>query len=135
MEALGLANVPRACFISRDILEYPPLRDLRDMKDLALKTKFYRTISGVNQPLSFNDWANGVTRNLTNTPFKAVSVTHIGGTLRKLKEKLQFDSTVFIIEFMRGIQGKGVDAKTISLGITLTILSPDNYEVRTIGHA
>jgi hypothetical protein len=52
-----------------------------------------------------------------------------------LKEKLQFDSTVFIIEFMRGIQRKGVDAKTISLGITLTILSPDNYEVRTIGHA
>ena len=135
MEALGLANVPRACFISRDILEYPPLRDLRDMKDLALKTKFYRTTSGVNQPLSFNDWANGVTRNLTDTPFKAVSVTHIGGTLRKLKEKLQFDSTVFIIEFMRGIQGKGIDAKTISLGITLTILSPDNYEVRTIGHA
>lgn len=134
MEALGLANVPRACFISKDILEYPPLRDLRDMKDLAMKTKFYRTVSGVNQPLNFNDWAKSVTKNSTNTPFQAISVTHIGGTLRKLKEKLQFDSTVFIIEFMRGIQGKGVDAKTISLGITLTILSPDKYEVRTIGH-
>ena len=134
MEALGLANVPRACFISRDVLEYPPLRDLRDMKDLAQKTKFYRTVSNANQDLSFSEWAKGVMSNQTETPFKNVSVTHIGGTVRKLKEQLQFDSTIFIIEFMRGIQGKGSEARTISLGITLTILSPDNYEVRTIGH-
>lgn len=134
MEALGLANVPRACFISKDVLEYPPLRDLRDMKDLARKTKFYRTISNSNQSLNFTDWAKGVTNNQIDTPFKSVSVTHIGGSIRKLKEQLQFDSTIFIIEFMRGIQGKGSEARTISIGLTLTILSPDNYEVRTIGH-
>jgi hypothetical protein len=64
-----------------------------------------------------------------------LKVTHIGGTLRKLKQTLEFDSTVFIIEFMRGVLGKGSGARTASLGITLTILSPDDYEVRTIGHA
>jgi hypothetical protein len=135
MKALGLASVPRACFIARDILEYPPLRDERDLKDLATKTKFYRTISNANETLNFSNWAEGVVNNFIDPTFKSINVTHIGGTLRKLKQSLEFDSTVFIIEFMRGIQGKGSEARTISLGITLTILSPDDYEVRTIGHA
>jgi hypothetical protein len=135
MKALGLANVPRACFIAKDILEYPPLRDERDLRDLASKTKFYRTISSANETLNFSKWTEGVINNFSDPAFKPVNVTHIGGTLRQLKQSLEFDSTVFIIEFMRGIQGKGSEARTVSLGITLTILSPDDYEVRTIGHA
>lgn len=135
MKALGLANVPRACFIAKDILEYPPLRDERDLRDLAKKIRFYRTIKSTNKILSFSKWAEGVFNNFIDPSFKQVNVTHIGGTLRKLKQSLEFDSTVFIIEFMRGVQGKGSDALTASIGIALTILSPDNYEVRTIGHA
>jgi len=135
MKALGLANVPRACFIARDILEYPPLRDERDLRELATKTKSYRSISNSNETLHFTKWADGVLKNCMVPAFGPVSVTHIGGTLRKLKQSLEFDSTVFIIEFMKGIQGKGSDARTTSIGITLTILSPDDYEVRTIGHA
>jgi hypothetical protein len=135
MTALGLANVPRACFIARDILEYPPLRDERDLRDLAIKTKFYRTISNSTETLHFSKWADSVVNNFKDSTFKPINVTHIGGTLRKLKQSLDFDSTVFIIEFMRGVQGKGSDARTSALGITLTILSPDDYEVRTIGHA
>jgi hypothetical protein len=135
MKALGLANVPRACFIARDILEYPPLRDERDLRDLATKIKFYRTITPTNKVLNFERWADGVLENHIDLSFKSVNVTHIGGTLRKLKRSLEFHSTVFIIEFMRGIQGKGSEARTVSIGMALTILAPDNYEVRTIGHA
>lgn len=135
MKALGLANVPRACFIARDILEYPPLRDERDLRDLATKTKFYRTLSNSDGTLHFSKWAEGVVNNHIDPSFQPLNVTHIGGTLRKLKKSLEFDSTVLIIEFMRGILGKGSEARTASLGITLTILSPDDYEVRTIGHA
>jgi hypothetical protein len=135
MTALGLANVPRACFIARDILEFPPLRDERDLRELATKTKFYRTIANAQEDLKFSNWAENVVTNYVDPSFKSLNVTHIGGTLRKLKNSLEFDSTVFIIEFMRGIQGKGSEARTASIGITLTILSPDDYEVRTIGHA
>ena len=135
MKALGLANVPRACFIARDVLEYPPLRDERDLRDLAAKTKFYRTIANSNETLHFSKWAEAVVNNFVDPAFRPINVTHIGGTLRKLKQSLEFDSTVFIIEFMRGIQGKGSESRTASLGMTLTILSPDDYEVRTIGHA
>lgn len=135
MEALGLANVPRALFISRDVLEYPPLRDERDMQGLAQNTKFYRTVSNIHETLNFGDWAKGVVADVSESPFSAITVTHIGGTLRKLKERLEFDSTVFIIEFMRGSQGAGRNSRTISLGLALTILAPSNYEVRTIGHS
>ena len=116
-------------------MEYPPLRDERDLRDLAIKTKFYRTIANSNETLHFSKWAEAVVNNFVDPAFRPINVTHIGGTLRKLKQSLEFDSTVFIIEFMRGIQGKGSESRTASLGITLTILSPDNYEVRTIGHA
>ncbi len=134
MTALGLAGVPRACFIAKEVLEYPPLRDERDLRDLASKVKFFRTVSHSNEILNFSEWAQGVLENHTDQMYKQIKVTHIGGTLRKLKNSIEFDSTVFIIEFMRGMQGKGSGAKNTSLGITLTILSPDNYEVRTIGH-
>ena len=135
MDALGLANVPRACFISKDVLEYPPLRDERDLRDLALKTKFFRTVSNSNVNLDFSQWAQGVVQDKHVPSFDPVTVTHVGGTIRKLKQSLEFDSTVLIIEFMRGAQGKGSEARNVSIGIALTILSPSDYEVRTIGHS
>jgi hypothetical protein len=135
MAALGLADVPRAMFVSRNVLEYPSLRDQRDLEDLIKKTKFFRTVSNLNETLRLSNWINSVITDDVETRFDPISVTHIGGTVRALKQQLQFDSTVFIIQFMRGSQGKGSEAKTISLGLTMTIMAPSNYEVRMIGHS
>lgn len=135
MTALGLAGIPRALFISKDVLEYPPFRDVRDIEDLVKKTRFFRTIVGIGATLRFSDWVDGVVNNRKLADFERASVTHIGGTLRKLRDQLQFDSTVLIIEFMRGVQKAEPLDQTVALGLTLTILSPSNYEVRTIGHA
>jgi len=135
MAALGLADVPRAMFVSRDVLEYPSLRDHRDLEDLVKKTKFFRTVSNLNETLHLSNWVNTVITDDSETRFDSISVTHIGGTVRALKQQLQFDSTVFIIQFMRGSQGKGSAAKTVSLGITMTIMAPSDYEVRMIGHS
>ncbi len=135
MAALGLAEVPRAMFISRDVVEYPSLRDQRDLEDLAKRTKFFRTVSNDSETLKLSDWAGGVISGKVDSLFDPLGVTHIGGTIRKLKDQLDFDSTVFVVQFMRGVQGKGPNAKTISLGLTMTILAPTNYEVRMIGHS
>ena len=135
MSALGLGEVPRAMFISRDVLEYPTLRDQRDLLDLASKTKFRRNVANANELLKLSDWSAAVFSGQLDTQFNALGVTHIGGTIRKLKNQLDFDSTVFIIQFMRGTQGKGLSEKTVSLGLTMTIMAPSNYEVRMIGHS
>ena len=122
-------------FISRDVLEYPTLRDQRDLLDLASKTKFRRNVANANELLKLSDWSAAVFSGQLDTQFNALGVTHIGGTIRKLKNQLDFDSTVFIIQFMRGTQGKGLSEKTVSLGLTMTIMAPSNYEVRMIGHS
>jgi hypothetical protein len=134
MAALGLSEVPRAMFISRDVLEYPALRDRRDLEELVGKTKFFRAVSNANETLSLADWSNEVLSGQSESLFNALGVTHIGGTIRKLKKQLEFDATVFIVQFIRGVQGKGPNSKNISLGLTMTIMAPSNYEVRIIGH-
>ena len=102
---------------------------------MVKKTKFFRTVSNLNETLHLSNWVNTVITDDSETRFDSISVTHIGGTVRALKQQLQFDSTVFIIQFMRGSQGKGSAAKTVSLGITMTIMAPSDYEVRMIGHS
>jgi hypothetical protein len=67
--------------------------------------------------------------------FDELAITHIGGGQRKLRDRLDYDASIVVIEFMNGYKSvEGVKTQ-ISLGLAMSILSPGGYDVRVIGHS
>lgn len=135
LESLGLSEVPRSVFISSEVLEFPPIRDLRDIESLCKEVKSYRTISNKGSFFSLQDWWNSLESGMQNPQINEASITHIGGSLRKIKNEMDFDGTLIFVEFVRGKTADMDKSKSVGIGITLTILAPSNYEVRMIGHS
>lgn len=135
MGSLGLSEIPVSIFITEKLLD-SDLGSPANLGKLLGRVKFGRTVSGSLNQVDINLWKAAVLDDAAQgTYFDELAVTHIGGSQRKLRDRLNYDASIVVIEFMNGY--KTVDgAKTqISLGLAMSILSPGGYDVRVIGHS
>ena len=134
LESLGLSQVPCSILIANEVLTFPPIRDYEDLKNLCRTVKVGRSIRNKVEHFTLSDWWRSLSGGTRLEASENAAITHIGGSLRKIKSDFSYDGTLIFIEFILGKAEKS--SKQInSIGLSLTILAPNNYEVRMIGHS
>lgn len=135
MGALGLSEIPISVFIS-DKVSNADFGTPRSLEKLMESVKFGRTVGGDATNSNLEVWKRAaLDEEKLGEHFDDLSITHIGGGQRKLRDHLNYDASIFIIEFMNGYKLINGKKTQISLGLALSILSPGGYDVRMIGHS
>jgi hypothetical protein len=135
MGSLGLSEIPVSIFITEKVLD-SDLGSPSNLGKLLGRVKFGRTVSGSLNQVDINLWKSAVLDDAAHgTYFDDLAVTHIGGSQRKLRDRLNYDASIVVIEFMNGYKTVDGVKTQISLGLAMSILSPGGYDVRVIGHS
>ena len=135
MGSLGLSEIPVSIFVTEKVLN-ADLGSPSNLGKLISRVKFGRTVSGSLNQVDINLWKSAVLDDAAQgAHFDELAITHIGGSQRKLRDRLDYDASIVVIEFMNGYKSvEGVKTQ-ISLGLAMSILSPGGYDVRVIGHS
>lgn len=134
LEDLGIAFMPKSFFISRAVLN-ADMGSILEIDKTLMRSKFFRTISNPPKEATINNWKNGFINDLPEkNEFSELSITHIGGSQRKLRRHLAYDAAIVIVEFVRGTTSNSSQDGAISLGLCMSILAPAGYEIRTLGY-
>jgi hypothetical protein len=133
--SLGLSDTPNVVYISRlltEVWEEPEL-----ILDRLDEVEVTRAASPPSGPSRFSEWSTALKKidYLPSDSRARLAVGHIGGGQRALKNRIEYETVVFIVEPILGLSASRDRTSLVALGIGLAALSPDNFEIRTIGHA
>lgn len=135
MGALGLSDIPVSVFISDKVTKVD-LGTPKSLEKLMNSVKFGRTVAGDASNSKLEIWTRAFLddENLGKY-FDDLAITHVGGGQRKLRDHLNYEASILIIEFMNGYKTENGKKAQVSLGLALSILSPGGYDIRVIGHS
>jgi hypothetical protein len=135
MQSLGLSEIPISVFITEKIATVD-LGSPKNLEKFNTSVKFGRSVSGETKHLSLNIWKKAALDDDTiGKYFDDLAVTHVGGSQRKLRDHLNYDASILIVEYMNGYKTINGAKTQISTGLAMSILSPGEYDVRVIGHS
>jgi hypothetical protein len=132
---LGLFDTPNVMFIHQFLLENwaSPEQILKRLNEVEVT----RTAHVGNPSSNLAEWAS-VLKSFEYMPMESrakLAVPHIGGGQRALKDQVGYEAVTFIIEPILGLRVSRDRTTAIALGIGFAALSPDYFEIRTLGHA
>lgn len=132
---LGLSDTPTVIYVSRLLTETwgNPESLIARIEDVEVT----RSVSNGADGSSWLEWlANFQSLSfLSSSRRSRLSVPHIGGGQRKLRDLIDYDAVTFVIEPILGLGATRNRSSVISLGIGVAAMSPENFEIRTIGHS
>jgi hypothetical protein len=135
MQSLGLSEIPISVFITEKIVNVD-LGTPRNLENFSSSIKFGRSVAGESMDLNFDIWKKAaLDDDALGKYFDDLAITHVGGSQRKLRNHLNYDASILIIEYMNGYKTINGVKTQISTGLAMSILSPDEYDVRVIGHS
>lgn len=123
----GLANIPVTLLVKQ-----PTLADYKSNEVFSRLSPIMRgasvTEADASKWIEIRDLAE------MSTPIKwpVLKVPHVGAGQRAKKARIDYDSTVVIIEPIKGVITN--TEKTVAWGLGLTIFRPDGFELRILGH-
>lgn len=131
---LGLAEVPATLFISTLGMEFQskPNSVTSNINAIAVN----RTVELPQDGANLTEWVQKFNsrEHLLPTRRPTLKVPHIGGGQRRLKSLVQYNSVIYLIEPIRGMAVSKDPNSVVAVGMGLSAFSPDNFEVRMIGH-
>ena len=135
MQSLGLSEIPISVFITEKIAS-TDLGSPKNLEKFNASVKFGRSVAGESTNLSLDIWKKAaLDDDSIGKHFDDLAVTHVGGSQRKLRDHLNYDASILIIEYMNGYKIINGLKTQISTGLAMSILSPGEYDVRVIGHS
>ncbi len=132
-ESLGFADSPVTLFVRQpDLIQLISKND--DLEKIINDIISVRTIN-VSQNLSFADWIQSLNYDAASLEkYQKYSLTAVGGSQRALRDYLEYDSTLIVIEPIKFLSQNKKQKDPIGLGLTLNILSPSGYQTRIMGY-
>lgn len=135
MQGLGLSDIPISVFITEKIGTVD-LGSPKNLEKFNASVKFGRSVAGETKDLSLDIWKKAaLDDDAIGKYFDDLAVTHVGGSQRKLRDHLNYDASILIVEYMNGYKTINGLKTQISTGLAMSILSPGEYDVRVIGHS
>lgn len=132
---LGLASVPTVTFVSRLLFETwsQPENLLTRIDEIEVT----RSVRQGDEGSSMAEWKDAFLAQVFLPPKRRVSLKtpHIGGGQRSLKDRYPHNAATFIIEPIVGVTVTRDRGTALGIGIGFAALSPENFDIRTIGHA
>jgi hypothetical protein len=133
---LGLADVPASVVVGSDIRALRP-NSRMSAEEIRDSIHFTRRLTSTAGGATIIDW-HVAFENEIAAPRHALprlAVGHIGDGQRALRRWMPHDGTLVIIEPLLGIAPGGQRAHATAIGLGLAVLGPDNFHIRTMGHA
>jgi len=132
---LGLCNIPTVAFVSATLSDAGnrPDRLLSRLNDVRVTRRAQPGPDGS----TFAGWQAAFDKNefLTPSTRAGLAVPHVGQGQRTLRGRVNHSAVIFIVEPILGLlESKDLNS-VVALGIGFAALSPDGFQVRTIGHA
>lgn len=133
--SLGLAPVPTVTYVSRllfDTWAQPEAIPTR-IADIDVT----RSVTAGLEGSSMREWSDCFASQVFLPPSRRATLKtpHIGGGQRTLKSRNGHNAATFIIEPILGVTETRDRNTALGVGIGFAALSPDDFEIRTIGHA
>lgn len=132
---LGLSDSPTVIYLSRLLTEtwVSPDSLIARIGDVEVT----RSVSKGAEGSSWTEWLSKFNSSsfLSSKRRSRLSVPHIGGGQRKLRNLIDYDAVTFVIEPILGLGVTRNRSSIVSLGIGVAAMSPETFEIRTIGHS
>ena len=131
---LGLSGVPATLFISQAAMKFLSEPDSLTSNLNAITVN--RKVELPRDGASLSEWVQKYASRDHLQPSRRpiLKVPHVGGGQRKLKDLVQYNSVIYLIEPIRGMAVSKDPNSVVAVGLGLSAFSPDNFEVRVIGH-
>ena len=133
LEELGLSNIPRNIVVHKSLIE----TELNNVDAIISQIEITRgTTPGISN-VNLKNWKSSfeslaiVASQKIKWPL--LSVPHIGGGQRSVRNRYSPDATTLLIEPVFGHSGKAKDGTKVAAGLAFSLMSPPNFEVRIIG--
>lgn len=134
MGTLGLGSLPKVVCIHKSLLPGALLDNLA-VQDFLNSTEIYRRLNAVPTDLSRNKWIESVVEGIrTMDPWPSLAVGHVGDSQRSLRSSFAYDAVVAVIEPILGTKDPRDRTSAVAAGIGFTLFSPNEYEIRILGH-
>jgi hypothetical protein len=132
---LGLSDTPTVTFVSNLILD-----TWGNPESIASRVDEIEVTRSVRQGSTTSTWANWKdhfeqSRFMPENERSNLAVPHVGGGQRALRARVDYDAVVFIIEPILGLETSRVRASARAVGLGFSAMSPEAFEIRTIGHS
>jgi hypothetical protein len=131
---LGLSEVPATLFVSVAAMRFlsQPESVTANINAITVNRKVEMPRDGA----SLSEWMQKyASRNhLQPSRRPILKVPHVGGGQRKVKDLVHYNSVIYLIEPIRGMAVSKDPNSVVAVGLGLSAFSPDNFEVRVIGH-
>jgi hypothetical protein len=132
-ESLGFAGSPITLFVRQPDLIQLISKNV-DLDKIINDIISVRTINDSHN-LTFNDWGQSLNYDAGSLQkYQKYSLTAVGGSQRALRDYLEYDSTLIVIEPIKFLSQNKKQKNPIGLGLTLNILSPSGYQTRIMGY-
>ncbi len=132
-ESLGFADSPVTLFVRQ-----PELIQLisknGDLEKIINDIISVRTIND-SKNLTLGAWVQSLNYDAASLEkYQKYSLTAVGGSQRALRDYLEYDSTLIVIEPIKFLSQNKKQKNPLGLGLTLNILSPAGYQTRIMGY-
>lgn len=132
---LGLSETPTVTYISKLLTE-----TWDTPEDLVARVADVDVTRTVRKGAAGSTWAGWLERFnqrlfLPEDKRPTLAVPHVGGGQRALRDRIPYDAVVLVIEPILGLETSRSRASAVSVGIGFAAMSPESFEIRTIGHS
>ena len=132
-ESLGFAGSPVTLFVRQPDLIQLISKNV-DIETIINDVISVRTINDSHN-LTFDDWEQSLNYDAVKLEkYQKYSLTAVGGSQRALRDYLEYDSTLIVIEPIKFLSQNKKQKHPVGLGLTLNILSPLGYQTRIMGY-
>ncbi len=132
---LGLSETPVVTYISRWILDVwsSPETLIARVDDVEVTRGIRHGSGGSN----WTSWTQHFSKGLflPENQRATLAVPHIGGGQRSLRDRIDHDAVVLVIEPILGLETSRSRSSAVAIGLGFAAMSPESFEIRTIGHS
>jgi len=136
MGELGLANVPKRIFVRKNL--FNPVDSFTEFKSFIDSIDITRRVSLKHNVHNLDNWSklfmHGMTINQKVAKWPTLAVPHVGEGQRKMRDDLNENASILIIEPTLGLEKTRERSSTIAVGCAFTLMSPLEFDLRLIGH-
>lgn len=136
MGELGLANVPKRIFVRKNL--FNPVDSFTEFKSFVDSIDMTRRVSLKHNVHNLDNWSklfmHGMTINQKVAKWPTLAVPHVGEGQRKMRDDLDENASILIIEPTLGLEKTRERSSTIAIGCAFTLMSPLEFDLRLIGH-
>ena len=136
MGELGLAEVPKSIFVRKNLLAN--ISSESELQAFVNAIEMTRKASPKQVSHNLDNWNKLFLRdtafNKRVTKWPLLAVPHIGDSQRKIRDELDADTCVLIIEPTIALETSRDRSSAIAIGCAFTLMSPPKFDLRWIGH-